>query len=124
MAKIQKKISKKLPKTSEKKLALMDVASIKKKIEAQLKAGKIKPRQAEILKQREPLKQRIDHFSDDPPHKKPTKKTKPIDKNKWIHTGIVGFDELLQKGIQKGSSILVCGGPGSGKTIFCLQTLA
>lgn len=42
----------------------------------------------------------------------------------WIWTGIPGFDSLLKTGIRKGSSILVCGGPGSGKTIFCLQTLA
>src|SRR3989338_9194243 len=124
MAKIQKEISKKLPKISEKKSAPIDMVAIKKKIEAQLKAGKIKPKQAEILKQREPLKQRMDHFSESITNKKTTKKTKPIDKNKWIQTGIVGFDELLQKWIPKGASILVCGGPGSGKTIFCLQTLA
>ncbi|MBI4016215.1 MAG: AAA family ATPase [Candidatus Aenigmarchaeota archaeon] len=42
----------------------------------------------------------------------------------WVRTGIEGVDELLEKGIPKGASILVCGGPGSGKTIFCLQTLA
>lgn len=44
-------------------------------------------------------------------------------KDEWIKVGIPGFDELLDKGIPKGSSLLVCGGPGSGKTIFCLQTL-
>lgn len=44
-------------------------------------------------------------------------------KKDWVKVGISGFDELLEKGIPKGSSILVCGGPGSGKTIFCLQTL-
>ncbi|MBI2147089.1 AAA family ATPase [Candidatus Woesearchaeota archaeon] len=42
----------------------------------------------------------------------------------WIFTGIPGVDSLLDKGIPKGLSILVCGGPGSGKTIFCLQTAA
>jgi circadian clock protein KaiC len=41
----------------------------------------------------------------------------------WIKTGVPGFDELFEKGIPKGVSVLVAGGPGSGKTIFCLQTL-
>lgn len=40
-----------------------------------------------------------------------------------IKTGIPGFDKLLREGIPKGSSILVEGGPGSGKTLFCLQIL-
>ena len=44
-------------------------------------------------------------------------------KPKWIFTGISGFDDLLEKGIPTGSNIIVAGGPGSGKTIFCLQTL-
>ncbi len=52
--------------------------------------------------------------------------TKPVkkDSRKYIFTGIPGFDDLLEKGIPKSSSILVAGGAGSGKTIFCLQTLA
>lgn len=38
--------------------------------------------------------------------------------------GVPGFDELIEKGgVSKGVSILVSGGPGSGKTTFCLQTL-
>jgi circadian clock protein KaiC len=41
----------------------------------------------------------------------------------WTKTGIEGLDELFDKGIPKGVSTLVAGGPGSGKTIFCLQTL-
>ena len=43
---------------------------------------------------------------------------------KYISTGITGFDDLLKNGIPKGSSILVAGGAGSGKTTFCLQILA
>lgn len=45
------------------------------------------------------------------------------DAQEWVKVGVTGFDELLSNGIPKGSSILVSGGCGSGKTIFCLQTL-
>ncbi|MFA4983504.1 MAG: RAD55 family ATPase, partial [Candidatus Micrarchaeia archaeon] len=37
-----------------------------------------------------------------------------------IFTGIKGFDTLLGNGIPYGSAVLIEGGPGSGKTIFCL----
>lgn len=40
---------------------------------------------------------------------------------KRIKTGIVGFDSLFQEGIPEGAAVLVEGGPGSGKTNFCLQ---
>jgi KaiC/GvpD/RAD55 family RecA-like ATPase len=42
---------------------------------------------------------------------------------KFMWTGVPGFDSLLDQGIPKGSSILMAGGAGSGKTILCLQTL-
>ncbi len=38
-----------------------------------------------------------------------------------IKTGIPGFDDLVKEGIPKGSSILVSGGSGAGKTIFVMQ---
>ncbi|MFH1255883.1 MAG: ATPase domain-containing protein [Candidatus Diapherotrites archaeon] len=38
-----------------------------------------------------------------------------------IKTGIMGFDELVDKGIPKGSTVLVSGGSGTGKTIFTMQ---
>ena len=41
----------------------------------------------------------------------------------WIKTNIGGFDQLIDQGIPVGSSVLVAGGAGSGKTIFCLQLL-
>jgi KaiC/GvpD/RAD55 family RecA-like ATPase len=53
--------------------------------------------------------------------KKESKEKK--EKKDYILTGVPGFDDLLEDGIPKGSSILVAGGAGSGKTIFCLQTL-
>jgi len=43
-----------------------------------------------------------------------------------ILTGIKGFDALFAgktPGIPQGASILIEGGPGSGKTLFCLTTL-
>lgn len=38
-------------------------------------------------------------------------------------TGIVGFDEISDGGLPRGRTTLVIGGPGSGKTIFALQSL-
>ena len=48
-----------------------------------------------------------------------------IDENneEFIQINVPGFDDLLEKGIPRGSSVLVCGGPGSGKTTFYLHTL-
>lgn len=40
---------------------------------------------------------------------------------KRVATGILGFDALVQGGFPYNSSILVCGGPGTGKTIFALE---
>jgi len=42
----------------------------------------------------------------------------------YIKTGIPGFDKLFKHGIPKGSPIIIAGGTGTGKTIFCLQLLA
>jgi len=52
-----------------------------------------------------------------------TKKGKKDLKQNFVKTGIAGFDKLLEKGIPKSTSLLIAGGAGSGKTIFCLQTL-
>lgn len=38
-----------------------------------------------------------------------------------VTTGIPGLDELLEGGYVKGSTILVTGGTGTGKTTFCAQ---
>jgi circadian clock protein KaiC len=40
-----------------------------------------------------------------------------------ITTGIEGFDELSGGGLPRNRTTLVMGGPGSGKTVFSLQTL-
>lgn len=41
-----------------------------------------------------------------------------------VSTGVGGLDEMLGGGLPKRRVILLCGGPGAGKTIFCLQYLA
>lgn len=38
-----------------------------------------------------------------------------------IRTGIPGLDALFDNGIPESSSVLIEGGPGTGKTILCLQ---
>ncbi len=38
-----------------------------------------------------------------------------------VKTGIEGLDELIQGGIPEGSSVLLSGGSGTGKTIFATQ---
>ncbi|MBI4360342.1 hypothetical protein HY572_01055 [Candidatus Micrarchaeota archaeon] len=42
---------------------------------------------------------------------------------KRIPTGIAGLDELIEGGFPETSSILVSGGAGTGKSIFCLEYL-
>ncbi|MEM4625350.1 MAG: ATPase domain-containing protein [Candidatus Pacearchaeota archaeon] len=51
------------------------------------------------------------------------KKNIPVNPTKRCQTGIFGFDELVQGGFPRESSILICGGPGCGKTIFCMEFL-
>ena len=43
--------------------------------------------------------------------------------SKKVATGINGLDELVGGGFPEGRTILVIGGPGSGKTILCSQFL-
>lgn len=40
-----------------------------------------------------------------------------------VGTGIPGLDENIEGGFPKGSLNLITGGPGSGKTTFCIQFL-
>jgi circadian clock protein KaiC len=53
-----------------------------------------------------------------PAKKKPT--LRPLSK---IATGITGFDEISRGGLPRNRTALVTGGPGTGKTVFALQTL-
>lgn len=40
-----------------------------------------------------------------------------------VPTGVPGLDPLIEGGLPMGKSYLITGGPGSGKSIFCLQFL-
>jgi KaiC/GvpD/RAD55 family RecA-like ATPase len=40
-----------------------------------------------------------------------------------LKTGIIGLDEMLGGGFPEGKVILVCGGPGAGKTIMSIQCM-
>ena len=44
--------------------------------------------------------------------------------SEYVPTGIPGVDKILAgNGIPRNHTILVCGGPGSGKTTFAIQFL-
>ena len=49
---------------------------------------------------------------------------KDVNGEKFVSIGIPGFDDLFERGVPKGSSVIIAGGTGSGKTILCLQILA
>jgi len=66
------------------------------------------------MDQREPISQIVESA------KHPREEVEPKD---FIKTGVPGLDELLAQGIPRGSSVLVAGGAGSGKTVLCLQIL-
>src|SRR5450755_2179468 len=38
-------------------------------------------------------------------------------------SGVAGFDQITGGGLPKGRATLICGGPGSGKTIFAVEFL-
>lgn len=46
-----------------------------------------------------------------------------MQKQDKIQTGIKGLDMLFHEGIPRGNAIILEGGPGSGKTTFCLQLI-
>ncbi|MEA1904928.1 MAG: ATPase domain-containing protein [Candidatus Hadarchaeota archaeon] len=59
-----------------------------------------------------------------PRKRKKRAEKKGMEPKNVVKTEIPGLDQLfLSGGLVKGSSILVSGGPGTCKTIFCLQTL-
>jgi len=102
MVKKKKKVeNKKEGKKSEKK-GKIDVKGIADEIKKEL-----------ISKQRKPA-EKISDFK---------LKNKKGGVKDYVFTGVEGFDQLLENGIPKGNALIIAGGAGSGKTIFCLQTL-
>ena len=55
-------------------------------------------------------------------NKSKPKKEKSFD-NELIKTGVPGLDEVLKGGLKKNLSVLLSGGPGTGKTILAMQFL-
>ena len=55
--------------------------------------------------------------------KQDIKKEIPDVHDVFVKTHVPGFDDLITKGIPKGSQILISGGPGTLKSTFCLQVL-
>lgn len=107
---IKKKVHETSEKYSQEKKA---VSKLPNEIEKKAKKGNLNQHQKEIISQRENIHKKIID-------------SKHIEKHPerhFVKTGILGFDELFEKGIPKGTSTLLCGGPGSGKTIFGLQAL-
>lgn len=90
-----------------------DMSAIKSEIQQRLKEGKIADTEAQIIEQRAPIEHVVDN----------TREKKADISKSFVKTGVPGFDELLEHGIPKGYSVITAGGAGSGKTIFCLQTI-
>jgi circadian clock protein KaiC len=109
--KVRAKVFPKKAKSKSKKGKSINMANIKAEIEGSMRGTE--PHQRDILKQRDPLK----HIG----KMKFNEKRKIKDR---MVTGVPGFDKLFEKGVPKGNTIIMAGGAGSGKTIFCLQTLA
>lgn len=111
-------------KTNQKKKSLIKQKNVSKKVKAKHPKeghnGKLKEHHKQILEQRAPIKHVIEKIRED--LKKI--KTKNAISDGYIKTGILGLDKLLTDGIPKGSSVLIAGGAGSGKTILCLQMMA
>ena len=58
-----------------------------------------------------------------PRRRSPAKESNRPQELEKVATGIEGFDEITHGGLPKGRPALVCGGPGSGKTLFGLEFL-
>jgi len=51
------------------------------------------------------------------------KETRVKESSDRVPTGIKGLDEVMGGGLEQGSVNIIGGGPGSGKSIFCMQFL-
>ncbi len=101
------------------KTGKIDIGTIKEEIEDKLRRSGATKKQEIVLDQRELIKKAVGGAISDLKDVPQGKRVKI-----FVKTGVPGFDELLEQGIPEGNSIIVAGGAGSGKTIFCLQILA
>ena len=125
-----------------------DISKIKEEIEEKVKSGDLKRHEGQIKEQRahvehvvkntqeknvdsdanfniSSIKSQVGSELKRKKRKNPKKTSHEgkEDSKNYVYTGIEGFDALLEKGIPRGAPVLVAGGAGSGKTIFCLQSL-
>jgi KaiC/GvpD/RAD55 family RecA-like ATPase len=108
---VKPKLSKNIPSSTAK--PGIDMSSIKAAIQKKIKSGSSCSHVDQINEQRS-------H-----PSKIAGKIKGPGSKDrKHVMVGVPGFDALFEKGIPKGSAVIVAGGAGSGKTIMSLQMLA
>lgn len=116
---IQKESSKSHKAVLPVKAEPFDMAKVRAEIDAQLKSGKIRSEHAQVLEQRAPVHHVVKNSRNSFDKKRPH-----VKKDGYMVTGVPGFDELFEHGVPNGSTVIIAGGAGSGKTIFCLQTLA
>ena len=87
-------------------------------------AGKRDLKQVKTLKEKTKLfVKKVEKKLPEIKSKIPEKKLESKQGEKYFKTFIQGFDELCGEGIPVGNAILVEGGPGNGKTIFCLTLM-
>lgn len=100
---IKKRVSKKI-KSKKKKVSKIAKKSVKINKPLLIKEKKINAKKLALIRTMTKVRLKTDNF---------------------VTTGIKGFDFLFEKnmGIPAGAAVLIEGGPGSGKTIFCLATL-
>jgi circadian clock protein KaiC len=63
----------------------------------------------------------IDHFNQSMPRTLVKKSSSKIKQLKKTPTGIIGLDEITLGGLPSGRPTLICGGPGSGKTLLGIE---
>lgn len=71
--------------------------------------------------QKTPAEKTPQKKANEQPEKNSNKAKETPKKDRYFKTGVPGMDELMTRGIPWGSAVIVEGGPGSGKTLFCLQ---
>lgn len=103
-------------------------AGLKDSIMADIKPGSIQKKKEEIIPKKPPVtKGKIDmaflKATIQDTLKQGTGRKHVKDVFDRVPTGIEGFDAAIEGGFIRDSVVLVCGGPGSGKSIFGMQYL-